>query len=339
MSIEKDYITFIANTFKKSNNQLNKLFECDCEILQFGNEKIFLNIDEFSSEDMIRENDPYILGWNIAVGGISDVLASGGIPVFYAHNLVIDKNWDEEYIKSFSKGIRDVLELGNISFVGGDFGISEEWRCAPVVIGKGEGALLRSGAMRGDKIYITGKIGAGNLEAVMKLYCEDKRLKNIISNIKNKFKTRFEEASLIRKYSKCCIDTSDGLLNGLNSISNMSSKGYKIENIPYSKTAVIASKLISLPKTLLMMGECGEYELLFTIENNKEQDFLKEAAEKNIIFYKLGEITEELNKIVIEKNEKYDFKNINISARDYINKKEYIKYMVKELNESKVKHE
>lgn len=337
MNIEKDFIKLISGNFSKSKEQFNKLFECDSEVLQFGEKKLFLNVDEFSSEDMFRENDPYILGWNAAVGGISDILASGGIPVFYAHNLVISSRWNKEYVKCFSKGVSDVLDKGNISFVGGDFGIANEYRYTAVVIGSGETYILRSGAMAGDSIYISGKIGTGNLEAVMKLYTEDKRLGSIINRIKNKFNTKFKEANLIRKYSKCCTDTSDGLLNALNNIAEMSGKGYKIKNIPYLKSAVFASKLISLPKTLLMMGECGEYELLFTLKKDIEEEFLIKAQENKLKFYKIGEITKKSEKLLIEENKHYNLEKINIRGRDYQSKKEYIKDMVESLKKSIIK--
>ncbi len=338
MSKEEDLIKIIANTFPKSIMQMNHLFECDSEVLKFGEKKLLLNVDEFSAEDMLRDHDPYALGWNIAIGSISDILAAGGTPLFYAHNLVIYNQWDEAYISSFSKGIADVLKEGNVSFVGGDFGISKEWRYTGVVIGQGEKTLFRSGAMEGDAIYISGKVGAGNLEAVLKLYDEDKRLGKIIKKIKNRFFLRFEEGKIIRKYANACIDTSDGLINGLNQIAKMSDKGYMVQDILYLNAAALASKLISLPKTLLSLGECGEYELLFTLGKEKEKDFLREAKEKNLVFYKIGEITNEPIKVLLEEKVKINLENINIRGRDYENTKEYISDLVKKLKENTIRY-
>ena len=96
MSREKDIITRIANQLPRSNKQLNNLFESDSEIIQFGSKKLLLTIDEFSDEDHFRNHDPYILGWNLAVATISDILASGGQPTFYGHSIIIDK--DKVYV-------------------------------------------------------------------------------------------------------------------------------------------------------------------------------------------------------------------------------------------------
>ena len=110
MSREKDIITRIANQLPRSDKQLNNLFESDSEIIQLDFTKLLFTVDEFSDEDHFRDHDPYILGWNLTVATISDILASGGLPRYYGHSVMIDKNkWDDFYLEHFSVGIADVL--------------------------------------------------------------------------------------------------------------------------------------------------------------------------------------------------------------------------------------
>ena len=330
MNSEKELIKLIAGFMPRNVSQLNGLFEADCEIIDFKGGRMLFNIDEFSCEDYMRDGEPYTLGWNVAVGSISDILASGGQPLFYLHSMTVGEDWGEEYIKNFSKGVSDVLKRFNTAFLGGDFGRSKDWRYTATVIGTIEGEpVLRSGASVGDKIYITGKIGAGNLEAFLKLYEDKKVLGKIAGKVKTHFKLRLEEAQLIKKYASCCIDTSDGVFNAVKAIAEMSGTGYELYNLPYTGLGVMAAKLTGMPTALLFLGECGEYELLFTVGAKKEKDFLKEAEEKGFEFFEIGKIAQASSKVLIEDKSIRNLESLDISARCYSDMKQYINELVR----------
>lgn len=332
MNLEENIIRTIRKILPKSNLQINELFESDSEILKFGKEKLLINIDTFSKEDNFYENDFYTLGWNLAVGGISDILANGGTPVFYGHSLAIKKDWDKSKIEKLMQGVKSVLRQTGTHFIGGDFGVQSDWSYTAVVIGKfNNNCLLRKNAKQGDLICISGKIGAGNLEAAINLFNKEKK----INFIKNKFQIRLKESKLIKEYSKCCIDTSDGVFNALNTISKQSNTGYIIHDIPYIKKGFIVSKLFSLPYELLFLCECGEYELLFSIPKEKEINFFNEAKKKKLKFYKIGIITDFKKKILMNKNKKIDLSTINVRARDFNYIKDYINHLINCLKREK----
>ncbi|MCD4745255.1 MAG: hypothetical protein K8R58_03045, partial [Bacteroidales bacterium] len=125
MNKEKKIINNFLSQLPKSSQHINDFFESDAEIIDFGSKQMLFTTDEFSGEDMLRDDDPYMLGWNMAVCTISDILASGGTPKFYAHSVQVSKNWDHSYIENFSKGIADVLNLSGAAFIGGDLGMSK----------------------------------------------------------------------------------------------------------------------------------------------------------------------------------------------------------------------
>ena len=329
MNTEKNIIKLVANMMPRTSSQINGLFESDAEILEYNGKKLLFNIDEFSEEDRIRERDPYTLGWNLAVGGISDILAAGGKPLYYAHSMVINKSWKEEYIKQFSSGVAAVLKKAQVGFIGGDFGSSGLWRYTAAVIGELEGKpMLRSGARKGDSIYISGRVGSGNLEAFLKLFPENEVSGKVLKPFKNTFKLRLEEARLVKKYATSCIDTSDGVFNALNAVAEMSGTGYVIKDIPYLRAGIIASGLFSIPEELLFFGECGEYELLFTVGKEVEAGFLGEAAEKKQVFYRIGEISEASVKVLDGKGSKLDLSAFDARARDYDDIKLYLKKII-----------
>lgn len=333
MSKEKEMIQIIHKNMPRSQAQINQLFESDAEIVDFYGKRLVYNIDEFSEEDMLREEDPYVLGWNMAVGSISDILASGGTPKYYAHSLVVKKSWTKEYIDGLSKGIAEVLKKSQIDFIGGDFGVSDIWRYTGSVIGELQGQpLLRSGAKVGDLIFISGKVGLGNIEAALKIYSDKNFLKPLINKFKNLFPVRAEEAQIIKKYSQCCMDTSDGAFNTLNTLCEMSEIGFEVRDLPYEKGGKVLSKLLNIPKEVLFLGECGEYELLFTLSKDKKEAFLKEAEKKELVFYQIGEIKEKGRKLLCENKREIDLSSFHLSARDYEDTKKYLKDVIQFVN-------
>lgn len=337
MNSEKEFIKIIAGAMPRSDMQLNGLFEADAEIVTFGDRKLLFNIDEFSQEDFLRDHDPYVLGWNIAVGSISDILAAGGKPLYYLHSIVTGEGWNAKYIKSFARGIADVLKETGTAFIGGDLGKSKEWRYTATVIGEHQGVpLKRSGACIGDAVYITGEIGLGNLEAFLKLYSQKPFAGTLTKAVEGVFKIRLLESALISKYAASCIDTSDGAYSAINSISQMSNTGYELKNLPYIKAGVLASRLASIPKTLLFLGECGEYELLFTISKKNEECFMEEAKAKGLKFYRIGNICGESRNVLCEGDSEVNLRGLNISARDFEDVKEYIKRLEDFLKESQI---
>lgn len=322
MSFEENIIKTIRNIIPKSSMQLNELFESDSEIININNNKLLINIDTFSKEDNFNDNDFYSLGWNLAAGGISDILASGGKPVFYGQSLVIKKDWKPDDIEKLTWGIKTVLDKTGTHFIGGDFGIQEDWSYTAVVIGlPGENRCSRKNAKPGDMIFLTGKIGKGNLMAACQIYGKNQLLNP-------RFNIRINEGELINKYSSCCIDTSDGLFNSLNIIAQQSGIGYEINEIPYIKSGKAILKLFSFPRELLFLCEGGEYELLFTISGEKIDAFFKEAKNKKMKFYKIGVVTESREKFLKHENKILNLSYINKRARDFNNVKDYVDYLI-----------
>ena len=326
MNREKELIEVINKHMPRSSSQLNTIFESDSEIVTFQGKGLVYNIDEFSETDLLREDDPYALGWNMAAGSISDILASGGRPKFYAHSMVIRDSWTMDFVEKLAQGIAGVLKEAGAAFIGGDFGISPTWRYTGSVIGDLNGqAMLRSGAKVGDGIYLTGPIGRGNVEAALKLYGQSLLVKQLTGPWKTFFPLRSKEAELIKRYSHCCIDTSDGVFNALGIISEMSGTGFAVSSLPYVKSGLLLAKVLNLPKEMLFLGECGEYELLFTLGEEVEDEFAREAGDKKLRFHKLGQVKEQEIKSLCQKDRTIDLSAYTLRARDYADPMDYLR--------------
>lgn len=330
---EKRLIEIIAGAFPSSNLRLSKTFESDAEVISFSGQQMLFSIDEFSSEDMFRDEYPYSLGWNVAAGGISDISACAGVPLFYGHAMVVSTAWDEGFIIKFSQGVADVLKEAGTVFIGGDLGKAEDWRYTAAVIGQPRGNLLnRKGAVIGDAIYLSGKVGSGNLEAALKYYAKDARFKMASAFLKNRFHLRVKESAFIGDYAGCCIDTSDGVFNALNTIAEINSVGYEISDLPYIDIGSLGASVVSLPKELLLLGEAGEYELLFTIKLENEQEFLQKAKQLGLTFYKIGKIVDSA-RMLRDGGKSINLSRLDVRARDFDDRKEYLEHLIRYLKE------
>ena len=76
------------------------------------------------------------------------------------------------------------------------------------------------------------------------------------------------------------------------------------------------------------MGECGEYELLFTINKKKEREFLDESRLNQIHFTKIGEVTRKDIMLIVSNKKEFDFNDFNIHARNFERVSDYIKELM-----------
>jgi len=310
-------------------------FETDASTFQAGNEKFLFSTDEFSAEDNFRSHHAAGLGWNVAAATISDILAAGGIPRFYGHSVTIQEDWDDLFLDGLSNGIANCLAAAGAKFIGGDLGMADKWRYTGIVIGKKMVELNRRGAAAGDLIYMTGNVGAGNLEAALKLYSDIAALKPLLNMVHVSFPLRLKEAELVRKYANCCIDSSDGVYRALLDLARISNLGFIVGNIAYHTQGLLACKLLGKPEEILFMGECGEYELIFTVPPESEPELLSDAHAQHLVFRKLGVIPGDKTMILKNGKNNLDLNGYSIFARNYRDVKEYIHEIVQFIDNGK----
>ena len=186
--------------------------------------------------------------------------------------------------------------------------------------------LTRKGASAGESIYLSGRVGAGNLQAALNLYTREKGCALVTGKLAAGFHLRLNEARLLAKYATSAIDTSDGVFDALGVLSDVNGTGYAIEHLPYVRRGVALTKLLGVHRSLLFFGGCGEYELLFTVGAGRENDFLAEAKQRGLRFYRLGTITRGSSpaRTLRDGDASMDLSQVSISARDYGSVGEYL---------------
>ena len=76
------------------------------------------------------------------------------------------------------------------------------------------------------------------------------------------------------------------------------------------------------------MGECGEYELVFTLKKEDEAAFIDKSKEQKLQFHKLGEVCDSTCKKLNIGNKTINLNSFNISARDYENIEDYLNALI-----------
>jgi len=248
---------------------------------------------------------PYQLGFKIVSVNVSDIYAMGGKPFYLLLNLAMNKNTTKKFNDRLFDGIKDALRLYDTTLIGGDLSASNTgMSLSATVIGYGEKYIKRSGANRGDKIYVTGNLGdsACGLELLKKIkrhiplqrelsaFSIQRSAKSKILNQKSEFpvlslpwkivepllrRHLMPEARNPKKFIKdatSMIDISDGLLIDLSRLCNESKVGARIyiNNIPLSPELKKAASSLGISPIKLALSGGEDYELLFTAPTKKK---------------------------------------------------------------------
>jgi len=265
---ETNTINAIVELFTKSSKQLNNPHECDSELVSLTAGNYAFNIDEFSEEDGFCETDLELLGKNLAVATISDLLASGAVPKYFLQ-AICEPTDREGFSIALSMGISQILKEVNCFLLGGDIGVSKNWHYTGVAIGECQKSLTRRCPNSKQKLWVTGKIYDGNLSAL------DRK-------ISAQFEGRLKEAEKIREVATACIDTSGGLVEAVNTLAQVNPHhSFYLQShlVPFAPQCVEVANTLALPLAGFAFAGAGEYELLFLTDKQVEGlDFATEIG-------------------------------------------------------------
>jgi thiamine-monophosphate kinase len=311
----------------------NAFFAADAEILECGAASLLFTIDSFDEEDHFRSDDPRLLGWNLAACTVSDLFACGGSLLYYGHAATVADAWDARFISQISRGIGEVIAECGGQFAGGDLGCAGRWHYTGVAIGTAARPVTRLGARPGDRLYFSGEVGAGNVEAAAALLGAGSATVSAPAAVPARFPLRHREAKLVAHHASACIDSSDGLLRSLMILSELNGTGFHCEALPYCAAGHALIEALGLPMELLMAGECGEYELLCCIPPEREAAFLRDAAAERLRFHHIGRIEESGTAILLNATRTLDLGDFAIGARQYTDHRDYLAHMTEYFQE------
>jgi len=255
----------------------------------------------------------HLVGRKALAVTLSDVAAMGGIPRFALVSIALPGAGPVEGAEEVMRGIIEMAEASGVSLIGGDTsGSPGALFIDTSVIGecaRGR-AVTRGGARPGDRVFVTGSLGASTLglNLLQRGHRLDQFIKDEVSLshpnmilralLKHLSPTpRLEEGRLIGEASvaTAMIDVSDGLSSDLSHILEESRCGAIVEAgaLPIAdcvKTLAAAGMKIDPLGLALHGGE--EYELVFTVSQEECDRILELSKDFDEPVTMIGEIVE-----------------------------------------------
>ena len=261
---ESDLIKMISSHFIRSSQQINKPFESDSEIIRLGSDIMAVTMDEFSDEDGFGDMSAEMLGHNMAVAVLSDLFASGAVPGFYIHCLIVPGSESGCFIRDVCRGVSSVLKQANCFLIGGDVGSGDSWRYCATAIGSIENSRYITRIMPSveQDLWVTGDIGDANYAGLAQKSCPV-------------FELRLKEAEYIRKNALACIDTSGGFADAVWMLwENNTSMNIEVDfaSLPFCREVIENFSGNNVLLGGMLYGGAGEYELLFTLPAGEVPD-------------------------------------------------------------------
>ncbi|MGY0603215.1 MAG: thiamine-phosphate kinase, partial [Paraglaciecola chathamensis] len=137
----------------------------DCAITQIpAGQALATTTDTLvSGVHFLPDADPKAIAQKAIAVNLSDLAAMGAEPAWLSLSLSLP-NVDENWLKAFSEGFKELTEYYSIQLIGGD---TVQGPLAITITAQGfvaaDQALKRSGAKPGDFVYVTGTLGDAGL--------------------------------------------------------------------------------------------------------------------------------------------------------------------------------
>jgi thiamine-monophosphate kinase len=212
------------------------------------------------------------LGWRAMAANLSDIAAMGGLPRYALVSLALPGSTEVDNVTALYRGMMGLAQKFGVAIVGGDMSSAPLLVINITVLGgtrsPDKHLLTRSAARPGDKVAVTGYLGAAaaGLEMMRKNLSLDVYS---VASLKKAFlrpSPRVAEAQiLVEQGVKTAIDISDGLVSDLRHICQESKVGARID-IDYVPVHQAVRDNFGDRALELAVGGGEDYELLFTAD-------------------------------------------------------------------------
>lgn len=188
----------------------------DCAVLKpsAGNELLITTDFCIENVHFRREwHAAHAVGHRCLTRGLSDIAAMGGEPMACFLSLGLPQSLPQTWVNNFLKGLLAQAGRYKVQLAGGDISSAHQITADIVVTGqvpRGQ-AVLRSGARRGDRVFVTGSLGGS--ASVLKQLFGGKKVTPSRSSPHFYPTPRIEVGAWLQKHklATSMIDLSDGL--------------------------------------------------------------------------------------------------------------------------------
>ncbi|MFZ5768761.1 MAG: thiamine-phosphate kinase [Bacillota bacterium] len=218
--------------------------------------------------------DPYRLGRKVAAINLSDVAAVAGRPTHFLVSLALPADTPVFFLEALYDGICDEATRFGADVIGGNMSRSACLMVDLTLLGEVTPTRLlrRNGARPGDRIMVTGRLGASAAGLALLLDPSlgvDERDRDSVLAAHQTPTPRLHEAHAIAATGQATamIDVSDGLAADLRHICDASGVGARLwaDTIPIDAPTRRLAQAVGLDPLDWALGGGEDYELLFCV--------------------------------------------------------------------------
>lgn len=236
--------------------------------------------------------EPFLIGWMAVMSPVSDLAAAGARVLGVSLLMNLPKSLGAAECEELARGVGDACRSLGAVTLGGDTSTCEVLNVGVCAIGlvPRDRVVTRCGAKAGDAVYLSGPAGLGSAYALARLDPERTRQQWA-------FRPRppVEWGGLIARHASCTIDTSDGVIAALDELARAGGVGFDITAAPEAVLHARATEECrsrGLPGWLALAGCHGEFEVLFTVAAQRNEEFLEAAKNHGFAPLRLGRVVE-----------------------------------------------
>ncbi|MFN2589973.1 MAG: thiamine-phosphate kinase [Actinomycetota bacterium] len=253
----------------------------------------------------LETTSPHDLGYKALAVNVSDVAAMAGSPRYGLASLALTPEIEAAWVMELYGGLREAAEEHGMSLVGGDTNRGDRVVVAVTVYGEvSEGAAVtRAGARPGDRLVVTGSLGAaaGGLRLAQ---AEPDRVKEILGEdwarslltVLERPSARVGEGqTLARAGASAMIDLSDGLALDLFRLCRESGVGaaVRLGDLPVASSLRELQEALGIDALELALHGGEDYELLAALPPHGVSQARQAVSDRyGTALTEIGEVTE-----------------------------------------------
>ncbi len=287
---------------RESDGLLKAIGDDCCEVTAPGSFLISTDTLVNSVHFDVSFHPPHLLGRKSIAVNLSDIAAMGGQPRYVLLSLCLPEKLEWDWISRWLDGALEILQEYDCVLIGGDTVKGRELVLTVTVLGEpvGSGAVYRDGAKEGDTVWVSGSLGtAGGGLALLEhnkfqpdsldLSSWDALLSGHLNPVPRiDLGMELAQSGLLTAMQ----DISDGLATDLAHLCQASGVsaiiyGEKLPFLPELSTAAEALHL-KLEDLILRSGE--DYQLVFTVQKEKEDELVRLMRKSKKEIFRIGEI-------------------------------------------------
>jgi thiamine-monophosphate kinase len=221
-----------------------------------------------SGVHFLSHADPADIGWKALAVNVSDLAAMGALPRWATLALSLPAA-DECWLDGFARGFFACAQTFDIDLIGGDTTRGPLNICVSIMGELPPGsALLRSGALAGDDLWVSGYPGLASLglETLQnRVVLRDEACRHRCLAALHRPQPRIALGQALRGIAHAAIDVSDGLLADLGHMARSSRLNAWVEfaHLPCPAWDAVSDDAHALATSCVLAGG-DDYELLFS---------------------------------------------------------------------------